>query len=210
MKVNLDNLVKLNYLIKHRQGHPPNLCLINPADSHKIILIPKNASTWLKKNLVECGWRECKDDSDHRSILILLRDPIDRWFSGVVQYLARNFPTVHHDNISLDFIKLIFDQVELDEHTQSQFVFFNNTEVNNTRFIWIDDNFNNNIQKWLATAGSQLVNVDAIYTTAEDHYRQLLRNKLINTYQNNTQLQQRLKLYFKIEYEMIETYGLKK
>ncbi len=210
MKINLDNLIKLNYLIKHKQGHPPNLCLINDTGTHKITLIPKNASTWLKKNLVGNGWQQCSDESTHMSTLVLLRDPIDRWFSGVVQYLARNFPAVQYNTISSDFAKLIFDQIELDEHTQSQFVFLNNIELDNTSFVWIDHAFNNNIQTWLKAANSQLVNVNAIYTTAEDHYRQLLRNKLVDIYQSSAHLQQRLQSYFEIEYKMIETYGLKK
>ena len=210
MKINLDNLINLNYLIKHKQGHPPDLCLINSAGTHKITLIPKNASTWLKKNLVGNGWQRCSDKSTHQSTLVLLRDPIDRWFSGVVQYLARNFPAVQYNTISSDFVKLIFDQIELDEHTQSQFVFLNNIDLDNTHFVWMDQNFNNNIQSWLAAAGSQLINVDAIYTTVEDHYRQQLRNKLVDLYQTSPQLQQRLQSYFEIEYQMIETYGLKK
>ena len=210
MKINLDNLINLNYLIKHKKEHPPDLCLINTAGTHKIALIPKNASTWLKKNLVDNGWQQCSNDAMHMSTLVLLRDPIDRWFSGVVQYLARNFPTVQHHTINSDFIKLIFDQIELDEHTQSQFVFLNNIDLDNTTFVWIDHNFNNNIQAWLASANSQLVNVDAIYTTAEDHYRQLLRNKLVDVYQSSPHLQQRLQSYFEIEYQMIEAHGLKK
>ena len=210
MKINLDNLIKLNYLTKHRQGHSPDLCLVNTAGTHKILLIPKNASTWLKTNLVGHGWQRCNDDSTHLSTLVLLRDPIDRWLSGVVQYLARNFPAVQHNTINSDFAKLIFDHVELDEHTQSQFVFLSNIDLDNTVFVWIDHNFNNNIQTWLAAAGSQPINADAIYTTAEDHYRQLLRNKLVDIYQNSAHLQQRLQSYFEIEYQMIETYGLKK
>ena len=210
MKINLDNLINLNYLIKHKQGHPPDLCLVNTAGTHKITLIPKNASTWLKKNLVGHGWQQCSNDSTHMSTLVVLRDPIDRWFSGVVQYLARNFPAVQHNTIGLDFIKLIFDQIELDEHTQSQFVFLNNIDLDSTSFVWIDHNFNNNIQTWLKATNSQLVNVNAIYTTAEDHYRQLLRNKLVDIYQSSPHLQQRLQSHFEIEYKMIETYGLKK
>lgn len=210
MKINIDNLINLNYIIKHRRGHPPNLCLQNPNASHKIIMIPKNASTWFKSNLVEQGWQSRDYTHCQGRNLVVLRDPLQRWFSGVVQFLARNHPKIQHNNLTEDFVKLIFGQVDLDEHTQSQFLFFHQADLESTDFLWLDESFTKKVTLWLETAGFKLQHPSPIYTTEQDHYRQLLKNKIVEIYNNNQQLQQRLQDYFDPEYEMIKTYDFKK
>ena len=194
-------------MTKHRKDHPPNLCLVNPAGTHKIILIPKNASTWFKHNLAPQGWQS--RDYRHCSgrCLVVLRDPVDRWFSGVVQFCARKFPQVQHHTITEEFVQVIFSQIELDEHTQSQFVFFRDADLDNTDFVWMEQNFVDGVKAW---SGVTFAQPDPVYTTAQDHWRQLLRDKLIKIYHSRDDLQQRLQLYFQPEYEMIEQYGLKK
>jgi len=55
-------------------------------------LIPKNASSWTSQVLSHNGWMRGKiDQCPKRSIdelIVILRDPVDRWVAGIAQYLS--------------------------------------------------------------------------------------------------------------------------
>lgn len=56
--------------------------------------ISKNASSYMADTLSRQGWTSCRyghdncDYSQVEKLLIVLRDPVDRWCSGVAQYLV--------------------------------------------------------------------------------------------------------------------------
>lgn len=55
-------------------------------------LIPKNASSWTSQVLAHNGWvRGQIEQCPRRTIdelIVILRDPVDRWVSGIAQYLS--------------------------------------------------------------------------------------------------------------------------
>jgi len=116
------------------------------------VSIPKNASSFMVDWTGRYGWTSATvgDACDwHRvqEVVVLLRDPLSRWISGVAQYLSGHVlnvsnaytsdhgPGLEDQQMSADnFIKnynpvverLIFDQLnELDDHVWPQTRFFN-------------------------------------------------------------------------------------
>jgi len=116
------------------------------------VSIPKNASSFMVDWTGRYGWTSATvgDACDwHRvqEVVVLLRDPLSRWISGVAQYLSVHVlnvsnaytsdhgPGLEDQQMSADnFIKnynpvverLIFDQLnELDDHVWPQTRFFN-------------------------------------------------------------------------------------
>lgn len=68
--------------------------LISPDGKTFYVNIPKNASSYLSDTLSRQGWVSAKygdDQIDYSRVetsLVVMRDPIDRWISGVSQFLV--------------------------------------------------------------------------------------------------------------------------
>jgi hypothetical protein len=63
--------------------------MVSPDRTRFLITIPKNASSMLASWSGENGWEisNIKDHSSLKEVLIPLRDPVDRWVSGISQYI---------------------------------------------------------------------------------------------------------------------------
>lgn len=140
-------------------SQPPDRCLI-------YINIPKNASSWTKHHMpgalfnyltktfyTDPGlpfnqiprWPAGITDIKY---LVILRDPIDRWITGLAQYLngwAPDHP-LHINNIDW---KMVFDKVVFDSHTQPQCEFIQGINRDATVWLRCDQNLANNFAKVL-------------------------------------------------------------
>lgn len=70
-------------------------------DGSKFLLtIPKNASTFMGSWASQNGWHisNINTHTDLQEVIIILRDPIDRWVSGIAQYLNTSILQVHGPN----------------------------------------------------------------------------------------------------------------
>jgi hypothetical protein len=96
---------------------------------------------------------------------VVLRDPIDRWISGVAEYLMMYHQNVI-DNIAepgnYDFfpllgdklgMSLLFDRMTFDDHTERQAVFLQNIDLDRCTWFWNDQNFSKNFSHSLNTIG---------------------------------------------------------
>ena len=74
--------------------------LIDPAGQRFIINIPKNATSYLHDWAKHHGWRTTmiQNETSLREIIVVLRDPVDRWISGVAQYLTTYILNVYGFN----------------------------------------------------------------------------------------------------------------
>lgn len=129
--------------------------MISPDGTMLYINIAKNASSFMNDTLHHNGWTSCRHGHDTvnydnvQQMLIILRDPVDRWISGVAQYLLTKILNSVGSNTYLDtdaageiedsylpassFIiaynllaeRLIFDNLDLlDDHVWLQHDFF--------------------------------------------------------------------------------------
>jgi hypothetical protein len=149
--------------------------LTSPDRTKFIVNIPKNASSFLLNWSQHNQWTA--GNAAHfaetlQEIIVILRDPTERWISGVAQYLSGNIlhakrfystdtgpsPDFQYMSAS-EFIKnynplterLLFDNLELfDDHVWPQQIFFKDLLPNLPRkYFYIDKNINNHLQNYL-------------------------------------------------------------
>jgi hypothetical protein len=104
---------------------------IDHSNQYFYLNIPKNASNFLDRLFAHSGWNvaNLRDiDSTKIRCIIVLRDPIERWLTGITQYAMLTLGT----SVGNEFVKnynsvvekLLFDQVVFDDHTMPQYYFF--------------------------------------------------------------------------------------
>jgi len=119
--------------------------LLDPTGTKLYVDIPKNASSFVSELLWNSGWihtteeevrvviRMLKDQSVINEIVVVLRDPIDRWISGIAQYAMSHLlpsvngyvPTEELFNKYYNHLteKLLFNTLMFDDHTMPQYYF---------------------------------------------------------------------------------------
>jgi hypothetical protein len=180
--------------------------LVNPDRTRFIVNIPKNASSFLLNWSRENQWKvaHASDVSQTlQEIIVVLRDPLERWISGVAQYTSGNIlhakrfystdtgPGPDFQYMSaLEFIKnynplierLLFDNLELfDDHVWPQQVFFKDLLPNlPRRYFYINENINNQLQTYLGwlPASENLDRNDSNNDSDKKLIKQFLRDRL--------------------------------
>jgi len=122
---------------------------ISPDNQYFYINIPKNASTYLDQRLSHNGWNIGNSSNGsvaHLTPVVVLRDPVDRWISGITQYL-NSFVLNAYNGRALsakDFInqyceifeRFLFDQVIVDDHTMPQYYFVDDIDLNRAKYFY--------------------------------------------------------------------------
>lgn len=149
--------------------------LISPDRTRFIVNIPKNASSYLLSWSQQNGWSvgSAIDFSQTiKELIVVLRDPEQRWVSGFAQYVSGNI--LHAKRFystatgpgkdfqymsSQEFIenynplteRLVFDNLELfDDHVWPQQYFFKDLlPMVSRKYFYIDNKFNQDIQAYL-------------------------------------------------------------
>jgi hypothetical protein len=163
-----------------RRGYGYGSGMLSPDCQQFIVSIPKNASSllvdWTTRNKWSsavvgdnCGWSSCQE------FIIVLRDPLERWISGIAQYLntyilsvvgpngpifpgdvvtefdyafsADTFINDYNQNIE----RILFDVIfQFDDHVWPQIDFFENVMPWLPRtYFYLDSEFNNKISSYL-------------------------------------------------------------
>jgi len=123
--------------IQKRQSS--DFCLESPDKSTIYISIPKNASSFVSDWLFENEWASRPIEATNPTyVALVLRDPIDRWCSGIAEYLQ--WLEIQPDEYTPATDKLIFDVVNrFNDHTWPQHVFYENIFPNRPRMLFRTD-----------------------------------------------------------------------
>lgn len=149
------------------KGHNLGEGMLSPDNKYFYLNIPKNASSNIKKALLDAGWGYASlSDWPETKILVVLNDPVERWIGGITQYLS-----IYHNDIIDNIIgdaeiygylpltgeklalSLIFDRLTFDDHTERQAIFLNDILLSRCIWVMIDENFNKNFTKLLNELG---------------------------------------------------------
>lgn len=140
--------------------------LFSPDKKYFYINIPKNASSSIKNELTKLGW-----DFGHirefpkAQPIVVLRDPVERWISGIAEYLLMYHADIidnltRHDGYNALPIlgqelglSLIFDTITFDDHTDRQTVFLNDCTFFNCIWVKLDKEFNQKFSRLLNDIG---------------------------------------------------------
>ena len=153
-------------------GHTLGECWVDTDIGITHVHIPKNASSFIKGCLLlSQKFRHSDVLIKNDRYLVALRDPIERWISGISQY-----------EFNSKDIKIPYEQITVDDHTEQQCYFLQDVDLDKCDFIMVNDNFRSNLQVWFDRYG---------YTIDITHLQQL------NSSQNDG------RRYLKQKYKMI-------
>jgi hypothetical protein len=151
---------------KHK-GHIYGECMSKKDIDLMYVYIPKNASSWTKPNLKDWGWEfyNYRLDNLDKHSLVILRDPVDRWLSGIAEYL-----TLYYPNMQVPFnetTELIFDRITFDDHTEKQVYFIEGLDPGRITFFKCDENYRLYFGQFLKNQGTpnRYVNYNYQHTT---------------------------------------------
>jgi hypothetical protein len=124
------------------------------------IPIPKCASTYLKNYFIhnfnfsyDFNYKREKN----KRYIVCLRDPIDRWYTGIAEYFFR-FHKDFLDNPNHDIIKFICDRKMFDEHTELQRNFLEGLDTDQITFFYADKELIKNIKHFVSFKFVELKN----------------------------------------------------
>jgi hypothetical protein len=126
-------------------------CVVFQSNSSWYCYVPitKVSSTYLRRalpgrqfHLQNWNWTDSavKDpvpDRNNMNYLVMLRDPVQRWISGVLEFWCRA-----HSNYSWqpeESYDWLFAQVEFDIHTRPQSDFLQDINKDKCTWLWMDD-----------------------------------------------------------------------
>jgi hypothetical protein len=180
----------LNRLWSHK-GHNLGDGMISPDHQWFYLNIPKNSSSSIKKTLSDVGWTHAdRVDFPEAKLIIALRDPIDRWISGMSEYLMM----YHQDTIdqlispmSYDCypllgerlgLSLLFDRITFDDHTERQVIFLHDIDTTEAVWFMVDRGFNNKFVSFLSSIGYKDAVAANENSTEDDSYGAVKKRKL--------------------------------
>lgn len=191
------------------RGHVFGECMSKPDRDLMYINIPKNASSWTKPNLRDWGWEfyNYHTDNLNKHALVVLRDPVERWLSGIAEYM-----TLYHVNADpTAWFDLIFDRIAFDDHTESQVLFLQNINLDNCTFFLCNENFKSNFSDFLNKNNmpNSYDRYENQHVSANSPERSRFKNIFAQALQNSKYKQQ-VEWYFEKDYKLInsvEFYG---
>lgn len=188
-------------------------CLYLP-NSVMYVSIPKNASTFLRGKLDESGFQTGNyHDMERYSgpTLAVVRDPLERWVAGMTEYLYLSRRWHQYADSSKDrslLHALIFDTVNFDPHTQKQVAFLHGLDTNDiTAILYDKKTFGSTVSRYFEQRWNLPNNWYAsvhIYSRSEDPEKLKFSQELETVLMNNEVFINRIKKYYKEDYDLLE------
>jgi len=135
---------------------------ISPDATKFYINIPKNASTFISSWLMTSGWSSTAvgnrgiNWNKIDDIIVVMRDPVDRWISGISQYIKGHIlGSDSPERFILSYTELTEKFIEnnldiFDDHVWPQHCFFENILLDTERkYMYICPNFEETMKKEL-------------------------------------------------------------
>ena len=183
--------------------------------------IPKNASVWGNKIFGEyLNFQKNEYVSEknlNKKFIVFLRDPLDRWLSGITQFLWQ----VQYDdkidyftqvsNFKLDplHLALIFNNVEFDNHSMSQVSFLNEflpaiDSHHKLIYFYVNDvNFSKQVAHFLFNNYRISIPTTKIHLTTENVWKTKIRNQIKLELHNNKKYLKFVLKCLQKDYELI-------
>jgi hypothetical protein len=138
------------------KGHMFGTCMTSRDRDLMYVNIPKNASSWTKPNLIDQKWEFYNYHFDHlyhKHALIVLRDPVERWLSGICEYFTLYHRNMDTTQINQAFIDLLMDTITFDDHTEKQVYFIEGLDPRKCTFFWCDKDYRLYFSQFLKNQG---------------------------------------------------------
>jgi hypothetical protein len=194
-----------------------NKIFASESTNYCFVPIGKNAHNWGKLvfrdhlDFVEQSWEHNLD----KIYIIFLRDPIDRWLSGITQYIEllkfegneslHKFikPSTRLDPLHIEFI---FEHIGFDGHSGTQFPWVTMYQINPCVYFDVNnEHFVEQVQHFIQRKIKKNIKIPThkVNDGSLNPLRQRLRDQLQNALENNPKYRTNLENYFKHDYEFI-------
>ena len=192
------------------KGHIFGQCMSKTNIDLMYINIPKNASSWTKPNLLDWDWEFYNYHNDnlyHKKAIVPLRDPVDRWLSGISEYLFLYHKDLKISDISTSYLDLIFDRIAFDDHTEKQSLFLAGLNLSNCIFLYVDNTYRDKFSKLLAynNMPNSYHRYEYQYTTDENLVKKNIKEFFSVKINENKFYLNTLKSYFANDYHLINS-----
>ena len=155
-----NDTVKISY--NYSTGHAQGQTLTSPDHQFSYVNIPKNASSEFK--FIFNDWKKSNYNVDappDNKYIVILRDPTERWISGITEFLIgkNSYPGQLNKELSIDEIataiespfvqNLISNFVIFDAHTLPQCYFLQNLNMSDVAFFYQDQQVVNRVTDYV-------------------------------------------------------------
>lgn len=203
---------KTTLKIEHNISDHPVKGIASPDNRFYFHLIPKNASRFIAGHLMGLGWVPVYDISklDYQYKLVILRNPISRWVSGIVEFFyLNNLITDDFENDWNIYKKLLEHQPVQDGHTLGQTEFLYGVPLDGLDFLLIPENMENigtKIQHWLNSKGheNEFYRYDAIDNSFDNRVKLKILNTIKHTAYHDENFNSKLRDHFRSSYDLIK------
>ena len=191
------------------KGHVFGECMSHSNGDLMYVNIPKNASSWTKPNLLDFNWEIYNYHTDnlyYKTAMIVLRDPVDRWTSGIAEYLYLYHRDWANTAFTTELLDLIFDKIAFDDHTEKQVYFIEGLDLSRCVFFYFDDNYRENFSNFLAENGmpNKYHRYEKQHVSNNEPVRRNFK-EIFNRELQNSKYYNQIKDYFKQDYELINS-----
>lgn len=203
------NIIKSQKLIIEdhlAESHNMGLVFYNPEINFAHIPIPKCASSWVNFYLSHLKYRVdgkiefVNDTIPDVKYTVVLRDPVDRWTTGISEYLSRNHPVY---NLSDDLIEFACNIISFDAHTVPQVNFLDGLNIKQLIFFKLDNSFVYNFSSFYNYKLPKTMVKLWKNESREKFYRHTIKEKVTDFLKNNPEYVSKLKKYFTDDYKLI-------
>ena len=192
------------------KGHVFGECMSKANTDLMYVNIPKNASSWTKPNLKDWGWENYNYHTDrlyHKHAIVVLRDPLERWLSGIAEYMYlyhRNLDTAHFSNC---FFDLVFDRIAFDDHTEQQVLFIEGLDPDNCTFFWCGTQYRDLFSQFLNSRGmsNRYFNYDYQHVTKDEPIRNHFKQTFQHALEKNSKYITNLDNFFSKDHKLIRS-----
>jgi hypothetical protein len=146
----------------------------------------------------------------HKHALIVLRDPVERWLSGICEYFTlyhRNADTAQINQLMID---LIVDQVTFDDHTEKQVYFVEGLDPKRCTFFNCDHDYRLYFGQFLKNQGidNKYHKYNYQHTTENREDGDMARSNYKKIFQpllENSKYFNRIRDHYKKDYDLINS-----
>jgi len=170
--------------------------------------IPKNASSWTKPNLLDWGWEFYNYHTDglNKTAIVVLRDPVERWLSGIAEYFALYHKDISAPNDNKELLDIVFDRITFDDHTELQVKFIQGLDTDQCIFLWCDEQYRNNFARVVAerVGANKYDRYEYQHVSNNDHDRRHFKNIFKQLLDNEPKYHEQVQQHFALDYKLIK------
>jgi len=206
-------------------SHTVGQCYKCPDQPVVYLNTPKCASSFMKTQVLDLGWQQALldlgpkevpednikvDVNDLEKIIVVMRDPYDRWLSGIAEYFGEELGDNEGIFELLDHplaLEVIADRVAFDDHSESQLWFLQNVPLEKCVFFRQEQGLNYKISKYFSDVlniPNKIASESPVHVSTAGTYGGRVKKHLDRLLRKNNVCYMKVLEYMEQDYEFIE------